>query len=248
MNNSYLTFAKYYDILTQNINYNEIADYFYQLLSTNNIKKGILLDLACGTGSICELMHDKGFEVIGVDNSYDMLNIATQKRAKSNKDILYLCQDMDKLDLYGTIEACICSLDSINHVTDEKIVEEIFKKVSLFLIPDGIFVFDVNTTYKHENVLSNSTFVYDCDEVYCVWQNSACKNNIIDITLDIFANEEDDAYYRYQEDFSERAYTFDELNYFIKNAGFEILNQFDDYTTNEIKDTSQRITFVLKKI
>ncbi len=149
MENSYLTFARYYDILTQNINYNEIADYFYHLLCENNVKEGILLDLACGTGSICELMCDKGFEVIGVDNSYDMLNVATQKRAESNKDILYLCQDMDKLDLYGTIEACICSLDSLNHVIDENILQEAFKKVSLFLVPNGIFIFDVNTCYKH---------------------------------------------------------------------------------------------------
>lgn len=246
MNNSYLTFAKYYDVLTQNINYSEIADYFYNILCNNDLKQGILLDLACGTGTMCELMHDKGYEVIGVDNSYDMLNIATQKRNKSNKDILYLCQDMDKLDLYGTIDACICSLDSINHVTDENIVKEIFSKVSLFLIPNGIFIFDVNTCYKHEEVLSNATFVYDCDEVYCVWQNSKCKDNTIDITLDIFANEEDESYYRYQEEFSERSYTQDEINSFIASAGFEILNQYDDYTTNEITSKTQRITYVLK--
>lgn len=248
MGNSYLTFARHYDTLTQNINYIEIADYFYNLLCQNNIKEGILLDLACGTGTLCELMHDKGYEVIGVDNSYDMLNIATQKRAVSNKDILYLCQDMDKLDLYGTIEACICSLDSINHVTNEKVVQEIFKKVSLFLVPNGIFVFDVNTCYKHENILSDATFVYDCDDVYCVWQNSKCHDMQIDITLDLFVSEEEDCYYRYQEDFSERAYTSEELLGFITNAGFEVLNRYNDFTLDAISPQSQRITYVLKKI
>lgn len=248
MNNSYSHFARYYDTLTQNINYNEIADYFYNLLTTNNIKEGILLDLACGTGSICELMHDKGYEVIGVDNSYDMLNVATQKRAVSGKDILYLCQDMHKLDLYGTIEACICSLDSINHITDEKVLAKVFDKVSLFLIPNGIFIFDVNTCYKHENILSNATFVYDCDDVYCVWQNSKCNNNIISITLDIFANEEDDSYYRYSEQFSERAYTKDEILNFINNSGFKLLNEYNDYTMDKISSESQRITYVCQKI
>lgn len=248
MNNSYLTFARYYDTLTQNINYSEMAEYYYKILCENNIEKGILLDLACGTGSMCELMHDKGYEVIGVDNSYDMLNIATQKRALSNKDILYLCQDMNELDLYGTIEACICSLDSINHIVDEEVVQEIFKKVSLFLIPTGVFIFDVNTCYKHENVLSNSTFVYDCDDVYCVWQNSKCHDNIVDITLDLFANEEDECYYRYQEEFSERAYTPKELSDFINNAGFEVLQQYDDFSTNKITAESHRITYVLRKL
>lgn len=248
MNNSYLTFARYYDTLTQNINYTDIANYFYDILCCNDVKDGILLDLACGTGTMCELMFDKGYEIIGVDNSYDMLNIATQKRSVSGKDILYLCQDMNKLDLFGTIEACICSLDSINHVTDDKIVAEIFKKVSLFLVPGGIFIFDVNTCFKHKNILSGSTFVYDCDDVYCVWQNSKCIDNVIDISLDIFANEEDDSYFRYQEEFSERAYTEDELNYFIKNAGFDLLNRYDDYSTKNITPESHRITYVLKKL
>lgn len=245
---SYYTFARYYDVLTQNIDYNQIAEYYFNLLCQHDVKEGILLDLACGTGTLCELLHDKGFEVIGVDNSYDMLNVATQKRAVSGKDILYLCQDMHKLDLYGTIEACICSLDSINHIIDEKVVQTVFDKVSLFLVAGGIFIFDVNTCFKHENVLSKQTFVYDCDEVYCVWQNSACHDMQIDITLDIFANEEEDSFFRYQEEFSERAYTELELSNFIKNAGFEVLQQYDDFSTKKITPESHRITYVLRKL
>ena len=108
------------------------------------------------------------------------------KKILSGQDIVYLCQDMQELDLYGTVDAAVCTLDSLNHVNDLLVVQKILNRVSLFLNPGGIFIFDVNTVYKHQYVLGNNTFVYDCEDVYCVWQNTLEEENRIKIHLDIF--------------------------------------------------------------
>ena len=167
----YSYFAGVYDELTGNISYKERAAYFHAIIEKYRTKGPILLDLACGTGSLSVELSRLGYDVIGVDNSPEMLSVAQQKRCESGEDILFLCQDMTALDLYGTIDATVCALDSINHVTDPKAVRKIFQNVSLFTIPGGLFIFDVNTPYKHRSVLGNNTFVYDCSDVYCVWRS-----------------------------------------------------------------------------
>lgn len=242
---SYKHFADYYDILTSNIPYVQRGEYFNAILKRFGKKDGILLDLACGTGSLSEVMDSLGYDVIGVDNSEEMLNIAMNKRFDSGKDIIYLCQDMQSIDMYGTIDVCVCALDSINHVTDEKTVKKIFERVSLFLHPDGIFIFDVNSPYKHNNVLSDATFTFDYDDVYCVWQNSKCHNNIVDIELQIFGRNEDNTYNRYIESFSERAYTHEEILSFISSTDLELLKVYADDSFNEPNEKSERLIYVV---
>ncbi len=243
---SYKYFASYYDILTSNIPYLKRGEYFNAIINRNGKHDGILLDLACGTGSLSEVMATLGYDVIGVDSSYEMLSEAMNKRYESGHDIMYLCQDMTEIDLYGTIDICICALDSINHVCDTKAVQTIFNKVSLFLHPEGLFIFDVNTTYKHNEILANNTFIYDYDEVYCVWQNTLADNNIIDINLDLFCKNDDESYTKLTEQFSERAYTHEEILRFINNTNLKLVDFYADDTFDKPNETSQRIIYVVK--
>ena len=244
----YGSFSDFYDILTENVNYPQRAQYIADLLTANGIKGGILLDLACGTGKLSTEMAKRGFEVIGVDASGDMLSIAMNNAYESGVNILFLCQTMQELDLYGTINACVCTLDSINHLTDKKDVQAAFDKVSLFTEPGGIFVFDVNTLFKHREILADNTFVYDMDGVYCVWQNTLDKaTDTVQIDLDIFEEIEDGIYERMQESFCERAYEISELQAMLQKAGFEVINVYDELTNQPPKADSQRVFIIARK-
>ena len=244
----YGDFSYYYDMLTENVDYEKRCDYICNLLAENGIGKGILLDHACGTGSLSVLLSQRGFDVIGTDASEDMLTKAQEKKYDSAPDAIFLCQKMEDLDLFGTINAAVCTLDSINHVTDESKVKEIFRRVSLFMEDGGIFIFDVNTPYKHKSILADNTFVYDMDEVYCVWQNSTDEDLLTSVSLDIFEyDEETDSYIRYGEEFSERGYELDLLKKFAEENRFEVIGIYDELTKESLKVTSQRAVFVLKK-
>ena len=137
----YGDFAYYYDMLTENVDYEKRCEYITDLLAENGAGKGILLDLACGTGTMSFLLAEKGYDVIGVDASEDMLSVAQEKKMESGSDIMFLCQRMEELDLFGTINAAVCTLDSINHITDEETVKKVISKVSLFMEDKGLFVF-----------------------------------------------------------------------------------------------------------
>lgn len=245
----YGLFSFVYDKLTENVNYTARADYIADLLAENGITGGILLDLACGTGTLSIEMSKKGFEVIGVDASADMLSVAMNNAYESERNILFLCQPMQQLDLYGTINAAICTLDSINHLTDPADVQAAFDKVSLFTEPGGVFVFDVNTVYKHREVLADNTFVYDTDDVYCVWQNSLDKaTDTVQIDLDIFEQIDEDVYERVQDSFCERAYPLTLLKEMLCKAGFETVAVYDELTHEEPKEESERLFIVARKI
>ena len=184
---SYGVFADFYDGLTLNVDYARRASYIAVLFAKLGHNMGLTLDLACGTGSLTLELAKMGVDVYGVDGSEEMLSVASEKAFEQNIDTLFLCQKMQELDLYGTIDTCVCSLDSINHLTSENDVIETFRRIEKYLAPDGLFVFDANTVYKHRNILGDNCFIYDTDTVFCAWQNSYCeKDNRVDITLDFF--------------------------------------------------------------
>ena len=244
---SYDNFSDFYDLLTDNVEYEKRADYFCRLLSMCGIKTGILLDLGCGTGSMSVKMADRGFDVIGVDSSVGMLNAARQKAYESGAEILLLNQNMQEIDLYGTVECAICVLDGINHLDCEAEVKRTFEKVSLFMNKGGAFAFDVNTIHKHKNVLADNVFVYEPDDLFCVWQNNYnSEDNSVDISLDFF-EEEDGVYYRSCESFTEQAYELDEIKLWLEEAGFEVVGIFDNMTTSPIKPETERAIFLAKK-
>ncbi len=244
---SYDNFSRYYDLLTDNVEYEKRAEYFCRLLSLCGIKDGILLDLACGTGSISVEMAKRGFDVIGVDSSIGMLNAAREKAYENEQQILLLNQSMDEIDLYGTVDCAVCVLDSINHLENAAQVRRTFEKVSLFMNRGGAFAFDVNTLYKHKNVLGDNAFVYDLDELYCVWQNSYNEaDSSVDISLDFF-EEEDGVYYRSGESFTERAYELADIAAWLEEAGFEVVGIYDDMTTQDAHSETERAVFLAKK-
>jgi ubiquinone/menaquinone biosynthesis C-methylase UbiE len=241
----YRSFSRFYDNLTFNVDYEKRADYIQSVLSLYGHDAGLTLDLACGTGSLTLAMKRRGVDIFGVDGSREMLSEAMAKACDAGESILYLCQPMERLDLYGTIDTCICTLDSLNHITDPAVLQRVFDRVGLFMNPGGMFVFDVNTVYKHQKILADNTFVYDTDDVYCVWQNSLEENNIVKIELDLFERD-GEAYCRTCESFCERAYEIDELKQMLAAAGFETLAVYHDMTTEPLHEDSDRAVFAAR--
>lgn len=245
----YNCFAYYYDRLTQNISYKDRAEYYDSLVKKHGGKKNILLDLACGTGSLSEEFARLGYDVIGTDSSMEMLNEALDKKFDSGLPIQYLCQDMTELDMFGTIDVTVCALDSVNHLGSLEDIRKTFSRVSLFCEPEGLFLFDINTPYKHRNVLANNTFVYDMEDVYCVWQNYYSEeDNRVDMCLDFFELGEDGKYSRYSDEFSEIAFECSVIENVLQENGFEVVGKYDYDSFDEPCDTSEKIVYAAKKI
>ena len=245
---SYSYFARVYDLLTENVEYSRRADYICSLLSENGINGGLLLDVACGTGSLSVEMSKRGFDVTGVDISREMLCEAQNKMYESGENILFLCQDMRYLDLFGTVDCAVCTLDSLNHLTSEEDLLKAFKSVSLFLEDGGIFIFDMNTPYKHREILADNSFVYELDDLFCVWRNSLCDDGVIvEINLDFFEKSEGEDYKRYSESFSEKAYGSDIVNNLLKQADLTLVSQYKELSFNAPDVETQRTVFVARR-
>ncbi len=242
----YNNFAEFYDeLMAYNADYTARTKYLCSLFKKHDRIPTLMLDLACGTGEFSTRFAKQGVSVIGVDISADMLSVARQKAAEQGTDILYLCQNAADLDLYGTVDGAICCLDSLNHITDYKDFCKAIERVSLFLEKDRLFIFDVNTPYKHKEILGDNVFLVDSD-VYCVWQNDFIGDNTVEINLDFFVPD-GEIYYRTSECFCERAYTEKEIEHALKKAGFKIEAVYDDLTLNPPTDTSQRLIYVTRK-
>ena len=246
---AYSDFAFFYDKLIDESDYDRRCEYLTELLYENSVGEGILLDAACGTGALSERLSEKGYDVIGVAISEEMLSKALEKKAETGSNSLYLCQNLAELDLFGTINCAVCTLDSINHITEPDELKAAFIKIGLFTEKGGIFIFDVNTAYKHREILGNNAFIFDTDDVFCAWQNEYDEETeAVHIYLDLFAPGEDGLYERYAEDFSEVIYSREFLEEALYNAGFKIKAVYDDLTHDELKETSQRAVYVCEKI
>ncbi len=244
----YDNFSLVYDGLMYDADYKKRTAYLLKLFKKYGKKPTLLLDVACGTGGFSNELAQNGIEVIGIDMSEDMLSVAREKSAELGLDILYLCQKAEELDLYGTVDGAVCCFDSLNHITDYSNFCKAIDRVSLFLEPDSLFIFDLNTQYKHKCVLGDNVFVIEKDDVYCVWANKYKeKNSIVDVSLDFFL-EEDGLYERFSEQFSERAYSSDEVAAALKNAGLQIVAIFDDLTENPLESNSERAIYVTRKV
>ena len=252
---AYTSFARVYDMFMDNVPYEEWCDYISGLLKEYGISNGLVLDLGCGTGSMTELLAARGFDMIGVDCSEDMLEIALEKRMASGRDILYLQQDMRDLELYGTVRAVVCLCDSINYLLDVQDLETVFRLVNNYLDPGGIFIFDLNTEYKYRELLADRTIAENRDEGSFIWDNyydEESRINEYDLALFIPAEEADAGkmgegagpdcetgaasgsgtsgeglYRKYQETHFQRAYTLDEIREALERAGMEFLTWYD---------------------
>lgn len=245
---AYEVFAQVYDALTRNVDYPARAAYLDKLIRRYGNGGEIVLDLACGTGSLTVELEKLGYDMIGVDKSGAMLMQAQEKAMRLGKSILFLCQGMEELDLYGTVDAAVCMLDSVNHVTEEALLQRAFDRVALFLHPEGVFVFDVNTAYKGREVLGDNAFVYDCDEAFCAWQNHWVEDTLTtQVTLDFFLPLEDGCYERVGEEFEERVYPQETLEEMLGNSGLRIEAVFGEDSFAPPGEREQRLIYVVKK-
>ncbi len=246
---SYEDFAEVYDSLQAEVDYVGRAEYLIELFKEYDRLPTLLLDVACGTGGFSLQFAKKGIDVIGADPSPEMLGKAREKLTEKGIEALLLCQSAEELDLYGTVDGAICCLDSLNHIIDAAELKRSIARIALFLEPQRLFIFDVNTEYKHTKVLSNSVFVKETEDCFCVWRNSECDaDGIVDISLDFFTENEDGSFNRSYEDFSERAYSIDYLEECIKSAGLETLAVLGDMSFGEPTDTEERMIFVTRRI
>ncbi len=244
----YSSFAAFYDILTENVEYKKRADYICRLFKRYGKMPTLLLDAACGTGSFSCEFAKRGISVIGADISSDMLSVAAEKKQQQNLDILLINSPLSELDLYGTVDGAVCLLDSLNHITDYNELCRSVKRISLFLEPDSLFIFDVNTEYKHEEILGNNNIVLDAEDVFCVWQNSYKKSNkTTEITLDFF-EKNGEIYNRYTENFCERVYTDEQLTKALKKAGLELVAVLGENSFKAPEKDCQRKIFVTRKV
>ena len=168
--NSYQALSAYYDRFTDDVGYADWADFFERLFAREGIQPKLVLDLACGTGSLTRILAERGYEMIGADASPEMLMQAMQNTMDCEPRPLFLNQRMEALDLYGTVDACLCCLDSINYVTEPQTLQKAFERVHLFLEPKtGLFVFDINTPEKFA-CMDGNAYVREDEDVFCVWQ------------------------------------------------------------------------------
>ncbi|MEE0946242.1 MAG: class I SAM-dependent methyltransferase [Acutalibacteraceae bacterium] len=244
---NYDIFSQYYDLLTEDVDYSSRTDYLLTLFKKYGKTPSLLLDVGCGTGGFSVEFAKRGIDVIGVEPSANMLSVALEKSNKENLDILFLNQNGEDMDLYGTVDGAVCCLDTVNHITDKRTLQRMFNKVSLFLEKDCLFIFDVNTLYKQETVLGNNTFVLENEELYCVWQNFFDKKSkTTEISLDFFINH-NGLFERSSEAFCERVYEMDELEKMLTKAGLKLLNVFGENSFSFPSKTSQRNIYVTKK-
>lgn len=245
---SYGRFAGVYDVFMDNVNYREWADYIIETLAQDGIRDGLVLELGCGTGTVTEMLADAGYDMIGIDNSEEMLAEAMEKRAESGHDILYLLQDMQDFELYGTVRAVISVCDSMNYLTDEEDLEYLFALVNNYLDPGGLFIFDMNTIHKYRDVIGDTTIAEDREDGSFIWENSYDRENALNVyELALFLPREDGLYEKCEEEHVQKAYSIEAIKAMIAKAGMELVAVCDAYTHNPGDENCERLTFVARE-
>ncbi len=246
---AYTSFASVYDTFMDNIPYEEWAEYLIGLLKEYGIQDGLVADLGCGTGNMTELLSAAGYDMIGIDNAEEMLEIAMEKKAASGKDILYLLQDMREFELYGTVGAIVSICDSINYITEEEDLLEVFRLVNNYLDPKGIFIFDFNTEYKYKYVLGDQTIAEDREDCSFIWDNYYYEDEKMnEYELSLFIREGEDGLYRkYQETHFQKAYDLKTIQSLIESSGLEYMTAYDAFTKDAPSEESERIYVIARE-
>lgn len=254
MQEAYSNFAACYDELMDNIPYDEWFAYLQSLLKENKIEDGIVAELGCGTGNITELMAQAGFDMIGIDNSDAMLDIANAKKAQNQSSSLYLLQDMREFELYGTVKAVISLCDSINYITDSSDLLQVFKLVNNYLDPKGIFIFDFHPRYYYKEIVADATIAEDRDDISFIWDNFYDEDeDINELALSLFVRENTDGnkdaqlYRKYQELHLQRGYTLAEIKELIVKSGLELVASYDAFTKEAATEECERIYIIARE-
>ena len=238
--------APFYATLNGEVDYDGMADFVQEQLGAHFAGKvQSILDLGCGSGNVTLPLAARGYEMIGVDLSADMLSVARSRKGSEN--VLWLCQDMRSFELYGTVEAVVCTLDGINHLTKKEDVLSCFRLVHNYLVPDGVFIFDVNSPYKFGEIYGNRSYILEDEGVLCAWQNTYNeKSGLCRFDVSLFEEQEDGSYLREDGTVKERCYSESVLRQMLADTGFSLLKIYDGYSASEPKDTTERVVFVAK--
>ena len=245
---AYTGFAEVYDLFMDQVPYEKWSRRITEILKEYGIPDGLVLDLGCGTGSMTELLAGAGYDMIGVDASEEMLELAYEKRAESGHDILYLLQDMREFELYGTVRAIVSVCDSLNYITEEEELLHVFHLVRNYLDPDGVFFFDMNTIYKYNKMLGETTIAENREEGSFIWENYYDPEeqlNQYDLTL--YIRDEDDRYTRFEETHIQKAYALERVLELLQQAGMKAEQIFDSDTGKEVTDTTGKFCIAARK-
>lgn len=263
---AYSEFAQVYDLFMDNIPYEEWCDYLVMLLKQHGVSDGLVLELGCGTGNMTEALKRRGYDMIGIDNSEEMLAEAIEKNMSSGsetaaaddrisegmkdglKPALYLCQDMREFELYGTVRAIVSVCDSINYILEPEELIQVFRLVNNYLDPDGVFIFDLNTRYKYEKILGEQT-IGETREDHCfIWDNYYdISSGINEYILNLFIQGEDGRYDRYEEVHYQRAYDLEEIRQLIEVSGLRWEGAYDAFTMEPVREDSERIYIIARE-
>ncbi|MBO5523083.1 MAG: class I SAM-dependent methyltransferase [Roseburia sp.] len=252
---AYSSFAEVYDLFMDNVPYEEWCVYITGLLKEYGIEGGLLLDLGCGTGKLTRLLKEAGFDMIGVDNSEEMLEIARAAEYEEeevsvgeNPPILYLLQDMREFELYGTVRGVVSICDSMNYILQEEELLQVFRLVNNYLDPGGIFIFDLNTLYKYKELLGENTISESREEGSFIWENYFDEDSgVNEYDLTLFIREKGELYRRYQETHFQRAYELGTVKSLLEEAGLEFVAAYDAFTREPVKEDSERIYVIARE-
>lgn len=244
---SYERLAESYDVFTSDVNYSLWADYYESLFEKYNIKPELVLDLACGTGSLSIELAKRGYDMTSVDASEEMLSCAIEKSYELDGNRpLFLCQRMEELDLYGTVDVAICALDSLNYLTEKELLFKAFDRLKYFVRPGGIVIFDVNTETKFKQ-MDGMSYIRDEEDHFCAWSAEYDeKSRVCSMIMDIF-DRNGKLWERSQEEHIERAHSDDEITSALESAEFKLLDRFDELSLNKASSDSQRVFWIVER-
>lgn len=255
---AYTDFAEVYDELMDDTPYEEWGEFIVEILgkygagsepTDQNLRqeRNTILDLGCGTGTLTELLARKGYDMIGVDNAQEMLQIAMEKRERSGLDILYLLQDMRELELYGTVGAVVSVCDSLNYLLAEEDIVQTFARINNYLYPQGIFLFDFNTVYKYAVVIGDATIAENREDCSFIWENYYHEDEEInEYDLTVFVAE-GELFRRFQEVHYQRGYRLEQMKALLLRAGLDFVEALDADTHGAVTAESERIYVVARK-
>lgn len=258
---AYTGFAEVYDLFMDNVPYEQWSHYLISLLWEYGVSEGLVLELGCGTGKMTRLLAQAGYDMIGVDFSEEMLQIAREKEWTANEsesadtgkkasDILYLHQDMREFELYGTVKAVVCVCDSLNYILEETELITVFSLVNNYLDPGGVFIFDMNTLYKYREILGENTICENREEGSFIWENfydDKEQINQYDLTLFIREQGEQDLYRKYEETHFQRGYELQKVRNLLEQAGMKFVAMYDSFTREPAKEQSERVYVIAKE-
>ena len=250
---AYEALARFYDGLNEEVSYAAFADFYEAAFRRAGLSPSLVLDLGCGTGKMTVELASRGYDMIGIDGSAEMLSLAYARKAElpeGARDVLFLMQDMRAFELYGTVGAVVSTLDCVNYLTGEGDLDRCFSLVHNYLDPDGMFIFDVNTPYKFKHIFGDNAYVLEDEHCYCGWQNEYDEaSGLCRFYLSLFAEQEDGSYLRTDEEQTERVYTREQLTEALTRAGFADICFYGDTAFGVPTEVTPRwlITAICKK-